>query len=61
MTTEELTRALTDMEARLTALERQVEIVRDLLSRCLLIPIPQYAPLPPSPRTEDGSAEGRAD
>ena len=51
MTTDELTRALMDVEARLTALEYQFEIARDLLSRCLIIPIPQQNPRPHFPRT----------
>jgi hypothetical protein len=44
MTIEELTSALLKMDARLRVLERQNEIVRDLLSRCLIIPMPTLPP-----------------
>jgi hypothetical protein len=40
MTIEELTRALILMEVRVAELERRIETTRDLLSRCLIIPVP---------------------
>jgi hypothetical protein len=51
MTIEELTSALLEMDARLRILEHQNEIVRDLLSRCLIIPIP--TPPPPHQSNEE--------